>query len=732
MRDYCAHTREDSATQSIIEQSVVEHLQGTAALCAEFAAAFDAESIGRVAGLLHDIGKYSQAFQRRIHDPEHTAKVDHSTAGAKELLRLGLPYAAFAVAGHHAGLPDGGDATDTPSAQPATFYSRMQKAIEPYEAWRQEITLPPVSLPHYLNTDKQDRIVDAFFTRMLYSCVVDADYLNTEAFMQPSGVQRGGYADIPTLLEKVRAKTARWLNAPPSTTLNEKRNAILRSCIEQGRNGAAGLYTLTVPTGGGKTIASLSFALEHAAALGYRRVIYVIPYTSIIDQTVQVFESILGKENVLAHHSGADYQLVEQGQLSPQDYRRALAAENWDAPVIVTTAVQFFESLYANRSSRCRKLHNLARSVIIFDEAQTLPLNYLRPCVSAITQLVQYYHTTAVLCTATQPALQPLLRDLAPNLPPPQEICPGGEELYRAFRRTTLQDIGTLSQAELCGKLTTHKQALCVVNRRKQAQALYDALPAEGRFCLTTLLCMKDRQAQLEEIRKRLHSNLPCRVVSTSLIEAGVDVDFPVVYRERAGLDSVLQAAGRCNREDKRPVDESIVTVFSLAEAPPPEMLEQNIAAFQAAQRLCPALDEPAGIYCYFDTLFYKIKSEQSFDKKNVLPAFAEGRGSNMFPFATVAEDFTLIESPTRPIYLPIGEGEALCARLRAGERSRSLYRALGVYSVSVYDNHFKALQNAGALEQPDEDTAILTDLTLYSRETGLCMDVETGKGWFI
>ena len=275
----------------------------------------------------------------------------------------------------------------------------------------------------------------------------------------------------------------------------------------------------------------------------------MIPYTSIIDQTAGVFTEILGGENVLEHHSGSD-AVQREDDADPAALRKVLATENWDAPVIVTTAVQFFESLFASRSSRCRKLHNLADSVVIFDEAQTLPLPYLRPCVAAVGQLVSHYGVTAVLCTATQPALGPLFEELAPGLAL-REICPDTAELYRFFRRTTLRHAGEITQEQLAGQLRGAQQVLCVVNRRAAAQQLYRELPAPGSYCLTTLLCAADRKRLLREIRARLREGRPCRVVATSLIEAGVDVDFPAAWREEAGLDSILQTAGRCNREGK-------------------------------------------------------------------------------------------------------------------------------------------------------------------------------------
>lgn len=460
-----------------------------------------------------------------------------------------------------------------------------------------------------------------------------------------------------------------------------------------------------------------------------KRVIYVIPYMSIIDQTAAVFSSLLGAENVLADFSNAEYKTVEQDDLTPAQYRQMLASENWDAPVVVTTAVQFFESLYANRSSRCRKLHNIADSVIIFDEAQTLPGDYLAPCVSAIAQLIQHYHSTAVLCTATQPALEPLFRRFAPELHP-QEITPDAARLYEVLRRTTLQDLGTLPQEEFASRLANQPQVLCVVNRRKTAQQLYESLPAEGSYCLTTLLCAADRRRQLDDIRQRLKEGLPCRVVSTSLIEAGVDVDFPVAYREQCGLDSLLQTAGRCNREGRRGAEESIVYRFRLDGCSTPQMLRQNVSALDYTARHQDTLDTPRAIQLYFNELS-DLRGPDAVDKHGILDAFLRGIRGCQFPFAQVAEEFRLIENAARTVYLPVGEGAALCEQLRSGHVTRTLLRKLGVYSVSCYKDQFDKLDAAGALELRSDGSAILTDTSCYSEKTGLAMDVETGIGLY-
>ncbi|MCD8330927.1 MAG: CRISPR-associated helicase Cas3' [Oscillospiraceae bacterium] len=717
---WIAHRTEDGRTQS-----VKEHLEGTSAQAEAFAGVFGAAEWGRWVGLMHDIGKYSAPFQQRIHDPDHAPRTDHSTAGAQEACKQSLAPAIYAIAGHHTGLPDGGARFDT--ADDPTVAGRMKKRVPDCSAWRQEITPPQVSQLPFLG---QDGFTDSFFTRMLYSCLVDADFLDTEIFMR--GAQpRGDYEPLTTLLDKLRVKTDGWLNAPPGSPLNRCRNDILQTCIDHGKQWSKGLYTLTVPTGGGKTTASLAFALHHAVEKQMQRVIYVIPYTSIIDQTVDVFQGILGEENVLGQYGEAAYRPKAPEDLTPEEYRHLLAAENWNTPLIVTTAVQFFESLYANRSSRCRKLHNIANSVIIFDEAQTLPLPYLRPCAAAIAQLVEHYGVTAVLCTATQPALGPLFAELAPGLQM-QEVCPGGAALYLTLRRNHVEDLGSLSMETLALRLCEHQQALCVVNRRKTAQEIYTALPMDGgSFCLTTLLCAADRRAKLAEIRERLKAGLSCRVISTSLIEAGVDVDFPVAYREEAGLDSLLQTAGRCNREG-READPALrpVYLFVLEDLAPPKMLEPQITALRAAQRECGELDLPDAITYYFQTL-YRVKGTEAMDKKRIMDAFLRGWEGMQFPFAAVAKAFVLIESATWTVYLPVGKGEALCEQLRAGQRSRTLYRTLGPYSVAVYEKQYQSLYLAGALEPIDERSAILTSPIWYDRETGLKSDAQGGQGLF-
>lgn len=709
-----AHVSEDGMRN----QSILSHLEGTAVIAERFAKSFGGQEQARTAGLLHDIGKYSDGFQKRLKGGK---KVDHSTAGAKVAMAQKQPEVAFAIAGHHSGLPDGGSKTDTMDSP--TLCGRLKKPVEDCDLWKSEVNLPSsVTRPPIA----QDGFSVSFYTRMLYSCLVDADFLDTEAFMQGKA-RKGNYASMGQMLERLKEYISPWWAA--ETVLNQKRCEILRQCFERGKKESEGLFTLTVPTGGGKTVSSLAFALSHAVAAGKERVIYVIPYTSIIDQTAEVFRKVVGEENVIEHHSGADFS-VPEGEADPTLYRKALATENWDAPLIVTTSVQFFESLYANRPSRCRKLHNLANSVIIFDEAQTLPVPYLRPCVAAIAQLVQFYHSTAVLCTATQPVLQPLFDELASGLVS-REICPDTENLYQFFRRTTLISAGIKTEKELLSQLGSVPQGLCVVNRRATAQELYQGLEEEGRFCLTTLLCPADRKRLLEEIRQRLTDGMPCRVVSTSLIEAGVDVDFPAVWREEAGLDSILQTAGRCNREGKRATEDSKVTIFSLESQTVPAMIQQNVDATRSVFSRFDDPAEPAAIESYFQ-FFLTLKGNAALDSQNVLEAFHHGMQGVLFPFSSVAEKFHLIENQTVTIYLPVGEGAELVNQLKLGYATRSLYHRLGQYSVNVYPDHLKNLLDAGAAEPVGDGNYILTDATLYDNLTGLSLDVETGKGMFV
>lgn len=742
---YFAHRSEDGRTQTVLE-----HLTGTARLCEHFAAEFGAAELGRLAGLAHDLGKYSEAFQRRLlGDP---APVRHAAAGAFECAKRNQPLIAFAVLGHHSGLPDGGGRHDPPEL--GTFWGNMNRmrlgADAPYSAWEKELSLPEAGLPEWLAVrpgQTADRLFPAetmFFTRMLYSCLTDADFLDTEGFMSTEPVARGGGEQFETLEQKLFGRSFPWF--PPKNALNAQRCAILTQCFKQGGEQKPGLFTLTIPTGGGKTVVSLAFALRHAKMHGKKRVVYVVPYTSIIEQNAKTFRDILGEVNVLEHHCGMQYDIEKEAD--PETMRLAKATENWDMPVIVTTAVQFFESLYANRSSRCRKLHNLANSVIILDEAQMIPLPYLRPCVFALAQLLRHYGASVVLCTATQPALEPVFREFLPDIKA-EELCP--ETFYKKeyFCRVSWRREGILTAGELAERLHDCPQVLCIVNSRKQAKDIYKRLsdmagadesdcagePAGAvnaanseNFHLSTLMCPAHRKAVLDTIRKRLEDGAPCRVVSTSLIEAGVDVDFPAVFREEAGLDSILQAAGRCNREGGRTAAESVVTIFQ-AEGEAPSLFQPNIGAARRALSRFERPDDPAAITFYFREL-RELLGAAAQDKKDIMAKMCDRL--DPMAFRSLAEQFRLIEQETKTIYVPWGDSQELIDRLTGGERSRKLFRGLQSYSVAVYPAHFQALEQAGALMLLEDGSALLTDMELYDANTGLTLAAEDGRAIFV
>ena len=710
---YLAHIAEDGRVQTILD-----HLKGSSHLAKEFAQPFNGESQAELAGLAHDIGKYSSEFQARLNGAAF--QVDHATAGAWTCFQAGHIPAAFSVAGHHGGLPDGGNRTDSPDG--STLWSRINRAqkgkLPSCDAWEKEVQLPQATTPSFAI---ENAAAGMFFTRMLYSCLVDADYLDTEIFMSGKHRHSGGKASEDLLWQRLQAYISKWF--PPKTILDQQRCAILENCLQAGKTQAPGLFSLTVPTGGGKTVSSLAFALSHAREHGLQRVIYVIPYTSIIEQTAQTFRDILGADMVLEHHSNTTYDSGHE--IDTKNLRYIQATENWDMPVIVTTAVQFFESLFDFRPSRCRKLHNIASSVVIFDEAQMLPLPYLRPCIHAITQLAHHYRVSAVLCTATQPALGPLFQEFLPSYPI-RELCPPEHYQQQVFRRVTFRQAGQLTWDALSCALQKHMQVLCIVNSRQSAQEVFRRLNGEGTFHLSTLMYPAHRRNQLAQIRHRLSAGLPCRVVSTSLIEAGVDVDFPAVYRELAGLDAILQAAGRCNREGKQPAEDSIVTIFTGENKVPP-LFSKAIDACKATLSQHTDFTSLEAIEAYFQLLFY-LEGDKAQDAYHILKQIQSGA----MPFRTIAEQFHMIDSPTQTIYIPLGQGKELFQRLQMGERNRFLFRQLGQFSVSIYKDHLSALSQAGDLLRLEDGIYILQNTALYSEHTGLSLTADPGKGWFI
>lgn len=716
--EYIAHTNRQGI------QTIKEHLQGTAKLAGDFAGKFGKQDWGYCCGMLHDIGKYSADFQKRIAEISER-KVDHATAGARVCKEKGGKYCflEYCIAGHHAGLADFGCSFD--SAGDATLMGRRKKKISDYTAYKTEIEIPEISSdPFDLSKTANPDFSLSVFMRMIYSCLVDADFLDTEAFMNEGKEERDSGESIEVLLEKLEKHISGWLNNRDTDTVNGRRSEILRSCLEKGKS-PKGLFRLTVPTGGGKTIASLTFALRHAMENQMDRVIYVIPYTSIIEQNAKVFRDILGEANVLEDHCNVDYESEEK---NAEELRAMqLAAENWDKPVVVTTNVQFFESLFANKSSKCRKLHNIANSVIIFDEAQMLPNDYLKPCIAMIEELINNYGTSVVLCTATQPALTSFFQGKISAT----ELCPRMQEQFAFFKRTVFEDLGVVTEDSLIKRLQEEQQALCIVNTKKRAQSIYKELKGEGVYHLSTSMYPAHRKRVLDEIREKLRSNEKCILISTSLVEAGVDFDFHSVYRELAGVDSMIQAAGRCNREGRRETENSKVFIFRFEEKEAVLGQRQQIDAAKSLIADGRDLSDMETITKYFEML-YHIKRD-SLDKKKILDEFKNKKMK--YNFAKVGKEFKLIEQNTKTIFVNCEEtADEILLELQRKGFTRSGMRRASQYCINVYDQTFDKMYGAGMIQPVSEDMKdfyVLTDNSRYTKEMGLELEIDNGMALF-
>jgi CRISPR-associated endonuclease/helicase Cas3 len=704
-----AHSLEGKGPESW--QRLEDHLRRVADKAGDFAGPFGAAEWARVLGAFHDIGKQNPRFQQRL-TGENTGHADHKGAGARLFENLGTGFgrmAAYCIAGHHGGLPDFRD-----SGHGTSLGRVLERAF----------VLPEGDVPDGIRPPDWPFVPEngfqcSFFTRMLFSALVDADFLDTEAFMD---ADRSGRREPGPPLDVLREALDRHLAAfDGKGRINSLRVEILAHCREQAAL-APGLFTLTVPTGGGKTLTSMAFALDHALRHGLRRVVYVIPYTSIIEQNARVFRDIFPEGAVIEHHSNFDPRNAfcdeDNARESAGARRHRLACENWDAPVVVTTNVQFFESLFAAKPSPCRKLHNLAGSVIVLDEAQMLPVDFLDPCLRALEELAAHYGCSVVLCTATQPALR--REDFAPGLAglDGRELAPDPARLHRAFRRTELRDLGELALPKVADLIREREQVLCIVNTRARASELFELIRDEpGARHLSALMCPAHRSERLAGIRAMLRAGEPCRVVSTQLVEAGVDVSFPEVIREMAGLDSITQAAGRCNREGER--DEAApVSVFYPAEGLPRAFSAQaEHAASVLRGRNCGDPFSPEAIRQYFG-LHYWLKRDR-LDRKRILDALGNERGE--WYFRRAADDFRIIDNPMAPVIVPWDDrARELVEALRYAEHPGGILRKLQQYTVQVYEGQFRALDEAGAVETVADGCEALCRMEFYDDLFGL------------
>lgn len=727
-RQYYAHSRENRPESEW--QLLRDHLTATGDLAYTLGRAAGVSELARLAGLLHDIGKYSQAFQNRLRGSAR--KVDHATAGAREIVRLfpGNPFAeilSYCIAGHHSGLPDYGDPTDLPG-HPTLLARREKKQLEEYSAYRSELDPAAFALPQVNITPLPGHpgFTVSFLTRMIFSTLVDADWLETETYMEGRPKPRGGHERLEALLQRFNAFIQPFKDRPG--VVNAKRNETLQACVDQAAL-SPGLFSLTMPTGAGKTLASLAFALNHAVQHGLERIIYVIPFTTIIEQNAAVFKQALGEENVLEHHSNFDWD-QRKGQADPEaeddetiqaHEKLKLASENWDIPVVVTTNVQFFESLFSHKKSRARKVHNIAKSVIIFDEAQMLPREYMKPCMLAVAELVQNYGASAVFCTATQPHLQPYFPQAQIR-----ELAPDPSALFDFYRRVQIRSCGSLTDDELAGRINAHPQVVCVVNTRRHARGLFELLEGDGRFHLSTLMCPAHRQQVMGEIRRRLREGEVCRVVSTQVLEAGVDLDFPAGYRALAGLDSIIQAAGRVNRERRKPSGDLYVfePVTGLIKRTPTFIAQTAGAGASVLRDFSADPTSPQAIQAYFQLLDTLQDSQRSADVKNILAYLDKEK----FEFTKAGEKFRLIESPTVPVIVPFDEeAESLLEDLLYSYNPTRFARPLQRYTVNIYEWEFQALQAKGAIDTYRDLFSVLNDMDFYDEHTGLALLADKG-----
>ncbi len=763
MRQIYAHSLKDKPEEDW--QTLDAHHASVADKAAQFATPWGSLT-ARLLGNIHDTGKNSDSFQKRLRGK--AAKVDHTTAAFQYLEKqwqnkddhsgeLLARLLAYPLLGHHGGLANFGS-----QAESGTLAWRLSGArIRAVPDWKPERAkkLAPVDgyfqeLAQLMNIPRKgtDAFAAAFMLRMLYSCLVDADYLDTESFCSPEKhslrpqwpaletlaggffqrLEQKNFLPREEVAESVLKQGARTVcgTKERQDAIAKARAYMLQRCIAQAAE-RPGFFSLTMPTGGGKTLASLAFALKHAKEHGLRRIVLVVPYTSIIEQNANVWREALGGDVLLEHHSNFIHpDESEADEKASLAYR--LTTENWDASVIVTTSVQFFESLFANRPSRCRKLHNLARSVIILDEAQMLPVPFVEPCLAALHALVRSYGSTVVLCTATQPALMEkdfLKSDLEPDKV--KEIIPAGasESLQRIFRRVKVEILQEpLEDETLSGMLRSAPQALCIVNSRSHARELFALLDgSEADFHLSARMTPVHRERAIETIRKRLADGLPCRVISTSLIECGVDISFPLVMREKNGLDVLAQSAGRCNREGREAFGR--VICFTSSRPLPRRAAELNRRR-SAFEQMAKAEDlfAPETVKGYFEALYKTsyLDEEAILKLTEICTQYKDSFWK--FQFADIARKFRFIDDDIVSVVIEHDEAAGL---LKEAEESSTLkpstLRKLQRHSVQVYRNELALMEKDGRIEPRCGFLHVLAGGKGYSEKTGLDVTMEKG-----
>ena len=740
--NYYAHTAETATGERDPNKSrwqlLSTHLFNVAEWAEQFAAPFGLADEACLAGLLHDVGKYGERFQQRLENSSIKG-INHWAHGAFAAWQSSR-ICAFAVDGHHTGIPAARRDDDKIRCLANTLKdfkaggginpnTNIAESLETLlERSRQDgLTIPTIS------QKEQFDFVTALRTRMLFSCLADADFLDTEDHFDP---ERAKSRSVPSLAEETAFETVvKFLQGLPiDGQVNQARRQLLTDCLAAAEM-EPGLFSLTAPTGSGKTLASLAFALKHccqhnaslpaASHDRFRRIIVVIPFTSIIEQTSKVFRDlfkpIFGSDYVLEHHSAVAWEeldSVNQNAEDAQIRRGRLAAENWSSPLVVTTSVQFFESLFAHRPSRCRKLHNIARSVVIFDEVQTLPTHLVPSLLSAVNCLTRDYGVTAVFCTATQPAFGTAAKAID-NGWQPREISSRPDAMAETLKRTTITirppEDSPADWQELAIEISQHNCVLCVVNTRADAAELFQLLSEEGRFHLSAAMCAAHRSDKLEVIRQRLKENKACRLVSTQLIEAGVDVDFPIAYRALGPLDSIIQTAGRCNREGCLSEPGS-VTVFI------PPLGRMPHGAYKTAAQVTKSflaefpdvpLHQPETYQRYFARLYEILGPDSAKDDRAY-------QASEEFDFPAAAKACRLIDDETRSVLVPYGYGGKLIETIRHQQHlTADLARRCQRFTINLYESEFQKFRNTGVITPLLKDESMFFWSSSYDDQLG-------------
>lgn len=724
------------------EQSLQEHGQNVAKMAASFAAPFGGEKFAERIGVSHDAGKNTVGFQQYIQAPDKNAKSPHAIIAAALNCQANDVLSAVITEGHHSGLHN---VLDTITNVRAAFAERSQDIATAREHFSTDAINQIEIIPEFA---RKNKVFGQYaFTKMEFSCLTDADYQDTERFMRGYSPRSYNYDSFSGIYDMFRKHIQPWIDKDnkmvgennqqltKNEEINHMRTQMMLQCLNAGSNSRKGdIRTLSIPTGGSKTLSSFAYAIAAAKNdKSIKRIIVVIPFNTITTQTASVLREIVGEKNILENHSGFDFEDSKQGKLLQY------ASENWDIPIVVTTNVQFFESFFSNKPSKSRKLHNIVDSVIIFDEVQQFPANFLKPCIKCIESLAANFGARVVLSTATQPALESYFDTIKPR-----EIIDDSESYVEPFRRCNIDNIGTIKVETLVKRIQKHKQCLCVVNEKEEAKAIYNTIGnsrCKNLYCLTTDITPYDREKLLCRIRQNLKDNEPCIVISTSLIESGVDVDFPCGYRELSSLDSILQTAGRVNRNGLRDCNSCMLFVFDGPQAEYHALKNgasksqyDNMGDFGNRKSITKDIlqkydaDSPKAIHEYFSRLYgYKGDGLDKFD-------IVKMASSKLIPFQDISQKFKIIDEDTVTVIISqTAEASELIDKIRKQTATKDDIRKAGKYAVSVKRNKYDKYLAASAevlttkiyddTEEPD--ICSLVDMRLYT-DIGIIFDMPT------